>query len=602
MKKIRINFEILFFALFLFSCNNDFLERYPLDEVSNENYWNSENDLKVYNNYLYYLVHQDAEVPIPSLIGHLNASPYTSIWMYDNMTDNCGIDIAADFDDDYSTIRAGKHSIPTSARAGGYSGWSFLRAVNIGLANYNNATDAGQSVINKYAAEAHLFRGMFYAEKVNKFGDVQWIGKELNTDSEELYEERTPRDQVMDSVLTDLNFATEYLPDDWDDGNAPGKLNRWGALLLKSRACLFEGTWQKYHGGSNSGKWLQEAADAALELIENGPYTLYSTGDTAHDYNAYQRVTDLSGNSEVIWWEKFEYGVKANSIMYCWVNETRGATKSMVEDYLCTDGLPITLSSLYKGDACIEDVFKNRDPRLRQTILHPDDGLYYKIRASENYIKSPWIQGMTGIDGKGIGPTTYTGYNIIKMYEDAAYRNSAWNTNETPAILLRLGEAMLNFAEAKAELGTITQNDLDISINKLRDRVGMPHMELNNIKMDPKYADDGVSALIVEIRRERRVELFNEGFRYDDLRRWKQGKKLTKPSLGILWDETAQERYPGVTVSSTVDSESGKTYLDQYKGYSDFENPVFDEDKDYLWPIPLDVISQNSNIKQNPGW
>ena len=161
---------------------------------------------------------------------------------------------------------------------------------------------------------------------------------------------------------------------------------------------------------------------------------------------------------------------------------------------------------------------------------------------------------------------------------------------------------MLNFAEAKAELGTITQDDLDKSINKLRDRVGMPHIVLNKIEMDPKYADDGVSALIVEIRRERRVELFNEGFRYDDLRRWKQGKKLTKPNLGILWDEAAQERYPGVSVGSTVDSESGKAYLDQYKGHGDFENPVFDEDKDYLWPIPLDVISQNPNIEQNPGW
>lgn len=160
---------------------------------------------------------------------------------------------------------------------------------------------------------------------------------------------------------------------------------------------------------------------------------------------------------------------------------------------------------------------------------------------------------------------------------------------------------MLNYAEAKAELGTLTQADLDISINKLRDRVGMIRMDLGSIPTDPKYATDGISPLIAEIRRERRVELFMEGFRYDDLRRWKQGKKLEVKSYGILWDAAAIARYPNATVKSSVDPASGKTYVDVYQG-TDWDNPVFDEGKHYLWPLPLSALSQNPELKQNPNW
>jgi len=198
------------------------------------------------------------------------------------------------------------------------------------------------------------------------------------------------------------------------------------------------------------------------------------------------------------------------------------------------------------------------------------------------------------------GTTTNTGYHIIKNYQ-SNQANATYNTGTTPAITLRFGEALMNYAEAKAELGAITQADLDVSINKLRDRVAMPHMDLNNISVDPRYVSDGISPLIAEIRRERRVELFDEGFRYDDLRRWKQGKKLEIHSMGIVWDATAIARYPGATVKSSVDPVSGKTYLDVYKG-TDYDNPVFDENKNYLWPIPLSALSQNPKLGQNPGW
>jgi hypothetical protein len=584
---------LTFGILLLVSCNDDFLERYPLDEISNETFWNTENDLAVYNNSLYNLARNDNDVPI--MMGHdegFNSLKY-GIWYPDEFSDN--IAPRHSRHTQYQQVRSGKHNVPSSAGGDGqwfgYKGWNFVRAINVGMDNYDRA-QIDRAVKDKYVGEARLFRGWFYADKVSKFGDAPWVDRELNVDSDELYAARTPREEVMANVLADLNFATQSIPNDWGDGGGPGRLNRWAALLVKSRVCLFEGTWRKYHGGSNPEMWLQEAAAAAKEIMDNGPYTLYSTGDPANDYNAIHQITaDLTGVPEVMYWRRYELGILTNHVQSYHRGYNGGATKSMVEDYLCTDGLPITLSPEYKGDAQIEDVFENRDPRLRQTILHPDDVLKYGYG---NFDTRPYprLRGMEG------GQTIETGYHIIKVF-DPVTSYATYNTSNTPAITLRFGEVLLNYAEAKAELGTLTQEDLDASINRLRDRVGMPHMDINNIPVDPRYVNDGVSPLIVEIRRERRVELFMEGFRYDDLRRWKQGKKLEIPSYGIRWDAAAVARYPKSNVSSSL--VDGVPYVDIYTG-TDWANPVFDESKHYLWPIPLSDLAQNPNIKQNPGW
>lgn len=590
MKNYKYKFSFFLTTILLLgACNDDFLERMPLDQISNETFWNTENDLRVYNNTLYDIARNDNTVPI--LMGHYQGfeSHWGSFWFQDGFSDNTAP--RHDRHLFFQQVRAGRQIVPTNPQWFGYHGWNFVRAINIGLENYDRAS-IPQETINKYAGEARLFRGWFYADKVQKFGDVPWVDRELNVDSEELYAARTPREEAMANVLEDLTFAAEHLPNDWEDGNAPGRLNRWCALLVKSRVCLFEGTWRKYHGGSNPEMWLREAADAAKELIDNGPYSLYTTGNPENDFNAYHRVLDLSGNPEVMYWRRYQLGIHTNHVQ-SYFEYVGGGTKSFVEDFLTTDGLPITLSPLYQGDDQIEDVFVNRDPRLRQTILHPDDTEKYNYHLGDDR-DYPRIQGMPG------GFTTTTGYHIIKHYNADDMIGKAYDTGESPAIILRFGEALLNYAEAMAELGEITQADLDISINLLRDRVGMPHLDLNP-PMDPRYANDGISPLLVEIRRERRVELFLEGFRYNDLKRWKQGKKLEKPDLGIQWNAEAEARYEGAIVRTTVDPESGKTYIDVYQG-SDWANPVFDEGTHYLWPIPLSVIAQNPNVGQNPGY
>lgn len=591
MKNSLLKYSVILVAtMMMVSCNDEFLERFPLDEISAETFWNTENDLKVYNNRIYDLAKNDNNVPI--LHGHDAgfSSHRWSFWMLDEFADN--IAPTHSRHTRYQQVRAGKHTVPSGAQWYGYSsaGWSFVRTINIGLENYANAS-ISQELIDKYAAEARLFRGWFYADKVSKYGNVPWLDKELNIDSPELYAKRTPREEVMDNVLADLTFATEKLPADWGDGGGPGRLNRWAALLVKSRVCLFEGTWRRYHGGSNADMWLQEAADAAKEIMDSGPYTLYSTGDPTRDYSAIHQIPDdVTGVAEVMYWRRYERGIFTNHVQSYHRGYNGGATKSLVDDYLCTDGKPISTSPLYQGDAQIEDVFMNRDPRLRQTVLHPDDVPVWQYNRNDTRTY-PRLNGMEG------GQKSNTGYHIIKVYEvGSAHRT--YNTSQTPAIILRYAEALLNYAEAKAELGSISQGDLDQSINLLRDRVGMPHLTMD-VEMDPRYASDGVSPLIAEIRRERRVELFMEGFRYEDLRRWKQGKKLEIPDLGIRFDADAVARYTAANVQTEM--VDGVPYISVYKG-TDWADPVFDESKHYLWPIPLDAISQNPDIDQNPGW
>ncbi len=589
-------------ATFLsYSCNDAFLDRQPLDEISNESFWNTENDLVVYNNSLYNLVRDDNDVPIFMGFDDGFDSHRYGIWNMSGFSDNTAPRHSRH--NEYARKRAGKHTISNGAAWYGWRGWDFVRAVNVGMDNYGTA-DVSEEVRNKYIGEARLMRGWFYADKISKFGAAQWYESELNIDDEDILNgERDDRQTVMANVLADLNFAVVNIPDDWGDGNAPGRINRWGALLVKSRVCLFEGTWRKYHGvGSDADMWLTEAKNAAKELMDSGPYSLYQ-GPAGAEYNALHRITDdLAGNPEVIYWRRYERGIFTNHTQSYHRGYNGGMTKAMVEDYLCTDGLPITLSGEYMGDEEYKNIFENRDPRLRQTILHPDDQAIYNYgnHAPDVYIY-PRVIGMSG------GQTTYTGYHVIKTF-DAGAAYASYNSSQTPAITMRFAEALLNYAEATAELGggSISQVDLDISINLLRDRVGMAHL-VENPQMDPRYANDGITAVLAEIRRERRVELFMEGFRYDDLRRWKQGKKLEIKDYGMRWDaanKAAVDPNGDVTVGSSVTKDvfgNDVEYLEVYQG-TDYETPVFDENKHYLWPMPLNSLSQNPNLGQTPGW
>lgn len=590
MKKSINNIILLVvIALLASSCNDSFLDRNPTHDLNDRSYWTTVNDLKVYNNGIYNQAGNNNDYMF--LLGFTNSSFGSSLYSVvgiETQTDNFASTISAH--DEFTKIAAGQEVVPKGASRGTWK-WEFLRRCNIFFANWDRV-DALQEVKNRYAGEVYFFRAWFYLDKVQYFGDVPYVSVPLDTDSPELYGKRMPRKDVMDSVLVDINKACEFLPDSWD-ANHPDRVTKSVALALKSRICLYEGTFRKYHGLGDYEIYLNEAVRAS-EALMKGKYAIHSTGKPDSDYRTLFTSLDLSDNKEVIFCRKYLSALNGHRMSGYIVTQATGATKDFVEDFLCKepDGTakPYSLSAVY-NDKSIESVLDNRDPRLTQTVLDPRKAGEI---LNETRFGFPRLFGM----GNWECPT---GYHFIKYY-DYTDDKKGMNQEENDAPIFRYAEILLNYAEAKAELNTITQTDLDISINLLRNRVGMPHLSLNPI-LDPKYANEGISPLLVEIRRERRVELSFEHTRYQDLMRWKKGSYLSKKVLGMRFEESDKnsDRYKGVNSTVKTVEVNGKHYIDVF-ATSDFGKRVFQENKHYFHPLPTDVLSKNLNLKQNSNW
>lgn len=560
--KISIISGILAIGAFS-SCNDSFMDRYPGTSISDENFWNSDEDLKLYCNNFYTSIngHGFDNAPSPLLIG-------------DNQSDNM-VPL------DYNIIAAGEYVIPSEAGSGGWD-WGFIRKCNYFLVNYNRV-NAAQKIKDQYAGEVKYFKSVKYFEKVKRFGDIPWLNKVLDvTDVDVLYAKRDSRIMVMDSVLADIDFAIEHLPSKKDA--TLGRVNRDVALALKARICLHEGTFRKYHNIEGSEKFLREAVNASETLMKEGNYSIYNTGHPESDYFNLFTILDLNGNCETIFYKQYEKDLLMNSASNYVENNTSkiSVDKSLVESYLCKDGLPISLSKLYLGDDSIQAEMQNRDPRLTQTVCYP--GTMVQVSSK-----------MPNIPGSNLGGgQVLTGYQVVK------YWNSEDNINKQGVLdcpIYRYAEVLLVYAEAKAELGECTQGDIDKTINLLRKRAGMPDMEISNLKKDPKSDFPEIPVLIDEIRRERRVELALESLRYDDLMRWKAGRLLTKPVRGMKF---VQSQYPDVKVGKDifVDAEG---YIEPYAKALP-HGRTFQENKHYYFPIPTEDLMLNTNLVQNPNW
>lgn len=565
----------MFIMLMTTGCNDDFLERFPLDELTNETFWNSEADLRAFVNKLY-----------PSLGNGI-------VWTVDDQSDNQAPET-------FNTVAAGLHTIDN----GSWS-WSFLRDCNFFLENFDRNPGLDQSVKDRYQGEVLAFRANWVFSRIKRWGDIPFTTRVLtNQDTEELFGERVPRKVVMEQVLEDLTRAAELIPP-----TAPeGRLTKWAALALKARICLHEGTFRKYHNLGDDQLFLEEAASAAKQIMDEGGFELYSTGDPAQDYNDLFSEISLSGNPEVILARVYDgVNIGHNFIRFMVESIQNGMTKDMVNDYLCTDGLPIGLSPLYQGDNSLPDEFANRDPRMAQTILPLSQNFFAERDGDETEPRLPWAAGFSS--------ATTTGYHIIKYYDPVEVRKI--DEAETDLPLIRYAEVLLVYAEAMAELGRADQSVIDLSINRLRERVGMAPMTVADLARDPSsdmvasagYLDTDVPVLIEEIRRERRVELAAEGFRYDDLMRWRAGRMLTKQTLGVRWDAVKDLTDPSGTPLYSGDSAIPGNLFDlDPGGYIDVYSrqlpggKVFDPNKHYFFSIPVEEITLNPNLAQNPGW
>ncbi len=577
------------------SCNNDFLERAPIVSLSDANYWKSANDLKIYTNNFY---NQNDFLPRYNAYGVIG--PFT-------VDADQGSDTYIGYD--YNNRINGEITLPSSGGGWAASNWSLLRNINYFMDHYS-LVDESWDVVKQYVGEALFFRSIFYFDKLKTFGDLPWASTTVSIDSDLLYAARLPRNQVVDSIMLDLDRAVEYLPTR-ASGAWTGRITKETALALQARIALYEGTWERYHAlkntpfkvdGSNGTKFIQKAADAAGALMaladQNGYPGLANVGETDGYWKLFNQK-DYSGNPEILLWRKYaqaeSYHVWAR---YSNTGAGRGITKNLIDSYLCTDGKPISGNTLYQGDATLQDVVTNRDPRLNQTIYVDDD---------EHYL---WYTPLTMFTVPSFEAAneqrSVTGYQMYKGHS-ADYNENYTSQGTTGCIYFRYAETLLIYAEAKAELGTITQEDIDKTINALRTRVGMPGLTISNITTDLNWEFTNLSPLLQEIRRERKVELACEGFRRDDIFRWAAADELIVGHRPKGAKKQQWENYPDVTenflavVANLPVDNNG--YIDPYAVYASMaEGYKFQLDRDYLSPIPTNEITINPNLSQNPGW
>lgn len=498
--------------------------------------------------------------------------------------------------------------------------WDGLRNINYFLENNNN-NKVSAAVRLQYNALARFFRAYFYYTKVRRFGDVPWINKTFKVDDPDLYKGRDKRSLVMDSVLADLNYACNNISRISD--NSRSLITKYVALGFKSRVCLYEGTYRKYHDeaglSGSSEQWLRESADAAQKVMTEGGFALNTSGGDLAYRNLFISTAPVA--TEVMLAAVTDANLSVyNDANWWWTSATYGArisfTRMFINTYLNIDGTPFTNRAGYQTLVFKDDV-KGRDKRLQQTIRMGD---YKRINGGALEAAPP------------IFSYTYTGYQPIKyVLDDTKYDGGGQNINSIP--LMRYAEILLNYAEAKAELGSFTDADWTKTIGALRQRAGIT----GGLSSKPVTADPylqtvyfpGISdAALLEIRRERGIELSLEGLRFDDIVRWKKGDLMTKvwngfyvPALNVPMDLNDDGK-PDVCFYQVMPANpvAGVNYINVAPTINGGPNPqrlsndtsgeltwlsttkrIF-EQKNYLYPIPESDRLFNPKLGQNPGW
>ncbi|MBE8712639.1 RagB/SusD family nutrient uptake outer membrane protein [Sphingobacterium hungaricum] len=597
MKLLNTRLYILLILLigFTTACNKDFLDRTPQTEITPEVFFNTEEDLSLYVN------------------GLLNL-PNRSSYLNDQSTDNAATTAAVEI----KIMMTGNPSSQTIT-----TGWSWgrLRDINYFLENYTRA-NVSEEIKNHYAGLARYYRAIFYYGMVKRYSDVPWYDKTLNPSDPDLYKSQSPRSEIMTKIMEDLDFAVSNVRENVPTGT-PGK---WAVYLMQAKIALHEGTYQKYHQELNlqtSDQFLKTAESAAQEIINSAKFSIHNTGNPENDYAALFESQDLTSNTEVILVNAFDQGKNVtqnvNSVVFG--DYEQSPSRDLVQTYLMKDGTRFMENANYATYGFVRE-FENRDPRLSQTLIFPE------------WERQP-------------GPTIYvqrlnknfTGYHQRKGYVNSTDQN-VLNSVDFP--VHRYAEVLLILAEAKAELGTLNQEDLNATVNLLRRRVGMPDLILTaaNSNPDSKLKSDfpnvtgANTGVILEIRRERRVELAFENSRFDDLMRWYAGKLLEKIPTGMYFPSIGNYDLTGDGISDiklipegqTIPSDREKNSLGVALVYytigafnstagvylsngsnggsmvTDTRTRTFIEPMYYYRPIPETQMLLNPNLKQPFGW
>lgn len=569
--------SILYIGILIgcFSC--EVTDLIPEDSITDVTYWKTPADLELFANQFY------SNLDGPSA----TADDNTDIVATKNI----------------NTFVSGAYVVPNTDD--GWK-WTNLRNTNYFLNRYQTVT-GDEKLINQYIAEVRFFRALDYAAKIKRYGDVPWYDKDLNTsDTELIFKARDPRSLLISKIIDDLEFACTHLQE--PAKVAKGRLHTYAAYNLLARFCLHEGTHAKYHQSAtiDATGLLKKAATAAKYIMDNGGYAISTTQSAPYEFADYPlpyyalfvQLTDISDDKEVILARHYQKDVLMHGVTRQVEAAGSGLSKVFVEQYLGTDGKPASLHPNY-SDETIEVEVNGRDPRLYQTI--DNKHLPFKIDRGKIVINE-----VTTVDASRCP----TGYHTMKMHHPDP---NQWTANAcyTQYPVFRYAETLLIYAEACAELGQADQTVIDQTINLIRSRVNMPPLQVNAITPDPNKLDYGyeLSDLLREIRRERSIELIREGFRWDDIVRWKAGKLFENPKciLGMTVNKEVAANYAPGTFD--LDGSGSGIPLADINGkklirlYTNIQGGYKWNDKCYLYPLPKDELALNPNLlPQNPGW
>jgi len=546
---INIKYLFLLAVLIVTGCKKS-LDLIPKDQLSDASFWKTPGDFELAANNFYY--------------GLQTAPEYI-----DNNSD-----IA--FGSGANAVSDGSY-LPTATSAVWDSCYFHIRGINY-LLEKAPASKLGTS-IDRWVGEAAFFRAYNYWKLVKTFGGVPKIDKVLDVTSPELYSPRATQTEIVDFILSDLDNAISKLPKQSQiSADEQGRVTQGAALSLKARVALYMGTWAKYHNDGDPTKYLAAAVDASNLVVSSNEYALYT--DQGADSYKYLFILQGDDSKEVILARRYY----ANRLTHNWTRElwfnAMVPTKNLADMYLATDGRPIAQSPLFQGYNTLTSEFQNRDPRMSMTFIVPGSTIFF-----EGGLMQPTYPGFTGSNA------THTGYMIRKFLDEtlaATQFQGAYDFKE-----FRYAEVLLTLAEALYEQnGQISDQDLNRTINVIRSRVNMP--ALTNA-----FVSTNSLNMLDEIRRERTVELAFEGYRRDDLRRWKTAETVLPQALkGVKFVGTEyQQRYPGLNVGSDVQvDENGFIIAEPNSGRAFLP-------KHYLDPIPLQQIQlSKGTLTQNPGW